>query len=673
MNKTSFPLKEISIYNLFNGDKTIYEIPIYQRNYAWEKDEIFSLIQDAYNAYDCQRCIQKKTPYYIGTLVTYFKGDNLYEVIDGQQRLTTIFIILNILKIDCRNQLTYRARPKANRTINILEAQDDLNIFNDDIDFGIKRGKKYAEDSWGEIVPETERDGFVDYFKNHVHIVLYRVPRDIDLNHYFEIMNSRGEQLEMSEIVKAKLIAILDDKQRDKFSVLWNHCSEMSVYIQQKYYCDRDKNDFAALFKNHSAFITFDDFRDYLSAGKDFRPNTKTINDILNVNSVNNVLEDDKQDSFQPIIDFPNFLLIILKITCLENHISTDDLILDDKTLLKQFKNKLDCFENNQRKLEFVIHFSYNLIRGRFYLDNYIVHHVCNDDQYGNNPWKLQLWDNSDYGNISNNQDLQRRMVHILSMFEVSYSAKQRKNYLLYCLLYLFNNGYNDSRYCDFLLDLSNKYFRDIYMNRDRLNLVNNPIPSSFDDAILRPNTPFLDLEIGTKTSNIDSLWGDGVFPSNGIPLYVFNFLDYKIWELYDCHVRGNSDQQERKVFFDTLGCQDFGLDFFDSFYFSRTRRSLEHYFPRANIDINNNTPTEAQINCLGNYAMIGSEANSSGSNWSPQAKINRYWDNPQKINQVSIASPKLFIMMQVCKAKGVWGWMQIKEHQEKMLNILLQ
>ena len=46
-------------------------------------------------------------------------------------------------------------------------------------------------------------------YQNKVHIIHYQVPKDIDLNHYFEIMNSRGEQLEKHEIEKARLMSVL--------------------------------------------------------------------------------------------------------------------------------------------------------------------------------------------------------------------------------------------------------------------------------------------------------------------------------------------------------------------------------------------------------------------------------------------------------------------------------
>ena len=51
MKYKSLPLKEVSINDLFNGStQATYEVPIYQRNFAWEKDEITALVQDVYDA-----------------------------------------------------------------------------------------------------------------------------------------------------------------------------------------------------------------------------------------------------------------------------------------------------------------------------------------------------------------------------------------------------------------------------------------------------------------------------------------------------------------------------------------------------------------------------------------------------------------------------------------------
>ena len=81
----------------------------------------------------------------------------------------------------------------------------------------------------------------------------------------------------------------------------------------------------------------------------------------------------------------------------------------------------------------------------------------------------------------------------------------------------------------------------------------------------------------------------------------------------------------------------------------------------------------QEQINCIGNYAMIGSEANSSGSNWSPKTKLDHYLDSSSKINRISVASLKFWIMMQMCKDKEHWEFEEIKKHQQNILEIMIQ
>ena len=221
MKNEVLPLKEISIAELFNGtEKATYEVPIYQRNYAWEKDEISALIQDVYDSFQ-----KKINVYYIGTLVSYYRGDRVYEIIDGQQRLTTIRLILGALGIAPSNRLTYRARKRSDNTIASIPKFD-----RDEMDRGIMNGYKYAESALGELVAQDLMQKFTGYFLNNVHIIHYCVPKDIDLNHYFEIMNSRGEQLEKHEIIKARLLSELSDPaERAVFTAIWAAFPEMAL------------------------------------------------------------------------------------------------------------------------------------------------------------------------------------------------------------------------------------------------------------------------------------------------------------------------------------------------------------------------------------------------------------------------------------------------------------
>ena len=527
---------------------------------------------------------------------------------------------------------------------------------------------------------------------NNVHIIHYRVPKNIDLNHYFEVMNSRGEQLEKHEIVKAQLMQKLDtDNERKVFNFIWDSCSEMSVYIQQNFSGIKPEWVFGnSLFE----FLpdSFDAFLPLLPKDEDATKEDQlsfSILDMIEAKESSLLLsksqsEKDRKDSFQPIIDFPNFLLIVLKLLLIKRpDFDLSAYILDDKELL-------NAFTAARLTTEEVKQFGYILLKSKFLLDNYVVHHSNEEDTYENNPWKLQCWikertkeDGKEKARLKNlvseNEDnsFQKRLVHLLSMFEVSFTARQRKNYLFYCLMYLMDHDRsNYASYATFVEALAKRYFKTVYLDGDKLNAINTPMPGSFDESILTGHELSSDeLPFATEEKFV-SVYGDGSEPSRGVPLFIFNYLDYKLWKLYDTELRGKKYKEDHPIrcaFFEKLGCSDFNLDIFDDFYFSRTRRSLEHYYPQAEATGVDGHLNQAQINCLGNYAMIGSDANSAGSNWNPYTKLQYYQENPQKVRMVSVASLKMMVMMQVCRDKQQWGFDEITEHQKKMVELLIQ
>jgi hypothetical protein len=667
-------LEECSIDDIYftnRGTSIIYKIPIYQRNYAWEREEIYTLIKDVYDSLE-------KSVYYIGTLVTYKREENVFEVIDGQQRLTTIYIILKALGIETiANRLTYSARKVSAMTI------EKMPKFGEEKDQGIVDGFNYAKEALNDIVGEkkAEIDTFKDFFLNKVHIIHYRVPKDVDLNHYFEVMNSRGEQLEKHEIVKAKLSEQLigDDDAMEKFSRIWEACSDMSFYIQQKL------PEMTSVFGRTMESFDIESFDEFpiSNVGSASSLGMKTISELLNlpIKKVDKDGEIDNNDHFQPIIDFPNFLLIVLKITRLWNEDDFNPLsfTLDDKELIREF-------EKVNLTTEFVKDFAYNLLLAKYFLDNYIIHHSNVEDRAIENPWKLQYYFKK--GNkaaylkdlYEDDKEKQDEVIQLLSMFEVAFTPKQRKNYLFYCLYHLFEDCELDN-YVDFLRKLADKYFFDVYLDANKLNDINQPKPNSFDETILNGNE--LNVELEDIDRNFDNIYPVG---SCNIPLYVFNYTDYKLWKKYAEELRGNKTKKkskERTKFFVELGCSDFELDAFNNFYFSRTRKSLEHYYPQAKAGEGKRLSLE-DINCFGNFAMIGAEANSSGSNWDPKTKLDHYSDG--KSDQVSVASLKFRIMMQICQDNhkamlngelkrdtGMeWNAEDMQIHQSKILDIII-
>lgn len=102
-------VQRVKIKSIFEGAK--YIVPIYQREYAWEETEIECFLDDI-NDQDGENV------YYLGNLIVDKKDK--YEVIDGQQRLTTLYLLFVYLKkyledkIVLEDSLTFEARKKVN-------------------------------------------------------------------------------------------------------------------------------------------------------------------------------------------------------------------------------------------------------------------------------------------------------------------------------------------------------------------------------------------------------------------------------------------------------------------------------------------------------------------------------------------------------------------------------
>ena len=85
--------KEIEILNLFKSE-AIFEIPLFQRNYKWDKNTVQDLLADFNDIID-----EQKDVHFFGAMIFYQRAASsseprINEIIDGQQRLTTLFLFL---------------------------------------------------------------------------------------------------------------------------------------------------------------------------------------------------------------------------------------------------------------------------------------------------------------------------------------------------------------------------------------------------------------------------------------------------------------------------------------------------------------------------------------------------------------------------------------------------
>lgn len=91
------------------------EIPDYQRGYAWENEQISQFLEDL-NEEDISNSEQKPKNYFFGTIVVAKEENNKAQVIDGQQRLTTLTIFLSAMR-NYLNSITFTAGESANELV----------------------------------------------------------------------------------------------------------------------------------------------------------------------------------------------------------------------------------------------------------------------------------------------------------------------------------------------------------------------------------------------------------------------------------------------------------------------------------------------------------------------------------------------------------------------------
>ena len=101
-------------------------------------------------------------------------------------------------KLSFRN-VSFEHRDESEQALSILILKNYQVIFSQ-----ASKTIKKVIDEWG-----NNKDEIVKFLLDKVEIIRTEVPEGTDLNHYFEIMNTRGEQLEKHEILKARLMKVL--------------------------------------------------------------------------------------------------------------------------------------------------------------------------------------------------------------------------------------------------------------------------------------------------------------------------------------------------------------------------------------------------------------------------------------------------------------------------------
>jgi len=120
-NNIQIQFNYLDVENCF---KNFYVVPDYQREYVWTEVQINQLLDDIYEEFD----FNPNKEYFIGSTVVFKNNDGFYELIDGQQRTTSIFLII------CAFKKIYREREIDTDTIERMIKDKTVNALGDSVD-----------------------------------------------------------------------------------------------------------------------------------------------------------------------------------------------------------------------------------------------------------------------------------------------------------------------------------------------------------------------------------------------------------------------------------------------------------------------------------------------------------------------------------------------------------
>lgn len=657
-------IQALKVQALFENKQT-YIIPMYQRNYAWGEKEIDQLIldiQDYQKQSDQlnQGQTQGSKKYYIGTLVVFERSDGTYEIIDGQQRFTTLTLLAICLKrlskeekivldMSWFNQfnLDFESRPKSSLTFQALLRGDHLqHLKSSEYNADLVQGFELLQRAIQKIIKQGDLSVFCKYLFENVVIAQVLVPKDTDLNHYFEVMNNRGEQLEKHEILKAKLMSVLNQikDEGDKtssmtlFTSIWNATANMERYVQYGFsttYRDvifgKDWGDFVP--ENASSLLKIFSKNVESQEQTNSKSNFQSISEMLKQvpeRIKNKDTKEEKPERFNSIINFPNFLLQVLQIWLSQTN-RNEKVALDDKQLIDQFEKYILLKEQENQEYEMIIEnvkgFMFALFKCKFIFDQYMIKR---DYSTGNDDWSIKRLkrykDSSSYVNTldGDSSEITQKILLLMTAFHVSTPTLSYKYWLNAMLYWLYQNkDRTESDYLKALQHLARKFIFLRYLSAEQVDY--------FD--LIYVNQTIRDLKIDESKLSFGNIENN----------FVFNYLDFLIY----CHA-GNCNDKVIK-----------------NFKFTQ-RSSVEHFYAQQ-IEGERDKLDHENLHRFGNLCLISSSKNSSIGNRLPSAKRDYFMP---EIRKGKIDTLKLYLMIQTLEEEKVWKKEQILDHEKKMLDL---
>ena len=256
MGSINIQAKELPLYKVFSND-FVFKIPLYQRPYAWTTEEAEALFEDLLTALEePKQEIDNISPYFLGSIVlikSEHKPDA--QVVDGQQRLTTLTILLSVLRelssLEKAHQLTKYIYQEADG-FEVKQNQYRVTLRDTDADFfqdyiqkpqGISQLRdinilKYSESCknirdnaflFRERLEKLDSDKllkFTQFVVTRCCLVIITTTDFDSAYRIFSVMNNRGLDLSLADILKAEILGKISPEMQYKYAKKWETTEE---------------------------------------------------------------------------------------------------------------------------------------------------------------------------------------------------------------------------------------------------------------------------------------------------------------------------------------------------------------------------------------------------------------------------------------------------------------
>lgn len=623
-----------------------FSIPSYQRPYVWPDEAVLKLFTDINESR-----LANEPNYFIGTVLTTIEqdgaGNAIYELIDGQQRTTTLMLIalaFRMVKVDStisniaafneQPRLQFSIREQVQHLLGSLAGLEDY-VFpgTETIGKNLYLKRIYAAlqvlEQQVKALHNEEQVLLGDYIFNHVQWVNNIVPQQMDLNRLFATMNTSGVQLEQSDILKSKLLKqVSTDK--PLFDAIWVACEHMENYFERnvrKVFPNAPWNDIQPVdlsVFDESLFVKQNNEKGQLNG-----LTIRQLSEKLTANAVPNGAIESEFETYEleqetvycrPIISFSLLLIHAYRIY-LSSSINSDDVLprIHADKLLETFEPLTKASELEVKR------FIKTLWQVRYQFDRWIVKWVERDDSDEEQLRLTYLSRSESSGNWYINRTQKELSALVMLQSVRNFTGERSAQYWITPFIGgLIKGGITQEEQAITLLEV-----------------IDNQL-SLTAKGETQKSASFKQTK--DQNPNVDLWRNKAIYFSRpqgtSFEHYWFQKLEYLLWKL----------EPERH------------LEQFKRYRIT-AKNSVEHVYPQN--EEHQNLLERDFLDAFGNLVLLSPGENSSYSNQAVKKKLIDF----EAKNQYD--SLKLKAMFRLLKEKNDWNVEQIKQHQNDTLDVL--